>query len=119
MKHFATFEANLADEKKRATEARFATPEQRDRLISMLMLPAVAKVGDKDARFQSRRELLRLALHARATGTNTWESGTSVGAGKVSHKSRGESGYELSILPEGTDTPEVLVVGEGDEPAQR
>jgi hypothetical protein len=118
MKHFATFEANLADEKKRATEARFATPEQRDRLISMLMLPAVAKVGDKDARFQSRRELLRLALHARATGTNTWESGTSVGAGKVTHRSRGESGYELSILPAGTDTPEVLVVGEGDEPAK-
>ncbi len=118
MKRFATFEAKLAEEKKHATEARFATPEQRDRLISMLMLPAVAKVGEKDARFQSRRELLRLVLRARATGTNPWESEAPSGVGKVSHRPRGESGYELSILPEGTDTPEVLVVGEVDEPAK-
>ena len=81
----------------------------------MLLLPAIAKVGEKEARFLSREALLRTALRAHVTGTNAWETTVVDGAGKISHRSLGDAGYELSVLPEGSDTPETLVVGNGGE----
>jgi hypothetical protein len=111
----AEFEAALADDKKRATDSRFATPEQRDRLISMLMLPAVAKVAEKDARHRALIELLRTALSARASDKPI-ETGVQIpGVGPIARRDCGDTGYELSVVLPGAAGTVSLVVGEGCE----
>lgn len=113
MERLNAFEVSLANHKQAAVASGFATPEQQERLISMLMLPAAAKVAEKDAKHRALIDLLRAAISARAADRRLPAEGQIPGVGPVTRRDCADMGYELAVTLPGAAGTVSLIVGEG------
>jgi hypothetical protein len=93
-----------------AETRKSAKREDVMRTLSQLLLPAIAKVSERENQFQMRQQLLLLAIQALRHGPDAIKGATVPDHGPVEYRQTG-AGFELRCQPGSADKPEVLQVG--------
>jgi len=100
---WAEFESQLAETRKSAQR------EDALRTLSLMVLPAIAKVTERVDQFQVRQQLLLLAIQVQQHGPDTLPGAAVPEHGPVEYQ-KTESGFELRCQPKSAGEPVVLRV---------